>query len=566
MKRALLTLLAALAFAAPAQAATIAVTTFDDGANAFCPSATQCSLRAAVALSKSNGGTNNDDTIVLQPGTYQLANAPLTTSTTNQGVTIVGAGADKTVIRAALNQRTFEVQGESAFTLRGLALAGGNAGTDANGGNVLVTSAEVRLDHVRLTGGRAVQGGGIAAQNGQVLADHTLIDNNVATQDGGGIASYNGSELSLLTSTLTGNSALRGGGISVSDQQTIATTIALSTLALNTSNAAPGGGLFVTNAAGAPTIVGSIVADNRGQLVRAGPLVPSNCSGILPTDGRGNLESGTDCSFDDPASRQTPSTGLATALVNDGGTLPVLPITAESPARDLAGPCTSTDLRDVQRPVGGACDAGAYEYVPPPPPAATPTPEAQPPVPTPTPTPTVVPVPTPVAGRVIVAARDRGTVLVKPTGATRYEPLDAAKGIPVGSTIDARKGRVRLTSFPRAGAPPETAVFYAGIFRITQARGITDLKLVEALAACPRGKASSAAKKPKKRRLWGDGKGSFRTSGKYSAATVRGTKWLVEDSCAGTLTRVTQGSVTVRHGKRTIVVRAGKRYLARARR
>ena len=65
--------------------------------------------------------------------------------------------------------------------------------------------------------------------------------------------------------------------------------------------------------------------------------------------------------------------------------------------------------------------------------------------------------------------------------------------------------------------------------------------------------------------MWGDGKGSFRTTGKYSAATVRGTKWLVEDSCAGTLTRVTIGVVAVRAGKKTVLVRAGKKYLAKPR-
>ena len=50
-------------------------------------------------------------------------------------------------------------------------------------------------------------------------------------------------------------------------------------------------------------------------------------------------------------------------------------------------------------------------------------------------------------------------------------------------------------------------------------------------------------------------------------ATVRGTKWLVQDSCAGTLTRVTKGAVTVRDNVKhtTVVVRAGKRYLARPR-
>jgi ferric-dicitrate binding protein FerR (iron transport regulator) len=65
--------------------------------------------------------------------------------------------------------------------------------------------------------------------------------------------------------------------------------------------------------------------------------------------------------------------------------------------------------------------------------------------------------------------------------------------------------------------------------------------------------------------LWGDGSGSFRTRGQYSAATVRGTRWLVQDSCAGTRTRVVRGAVTVRDlvRRKTIVVRAGKSYLAR---
>ena len=70
------------------------------------------------------------------------------------------------------------------------------------------------------------------------------------------------------------------------------------------------------------------------------------------------------------------------------------------------------------------------------------------------------------------------------------------------------------------------------------------------------------------RRLWGDGKGKFRTKGRYSAATVRGTKWLVQDGCRYTRTRVTQGVIAVRDNvrKRTIIVRKGKSYTARPRR
>jgi ferric-dicitrate binding protein FerR (iron transport regulator) len=46
---------------------------------------------------------------------------------------------------------------------------------------------------------------------------------------------------------------------------------------------------------------------------------------------------------------------------------------------------------------------------------------------------------------------------------------------------------------------------------------------------------------------------------------VVGTKWLVEDRCDSTLTKVARGKVSVRDfGKRkTVIVRAGKQYLAR---
>ena len=46
---------------------------------------------------------------------------------------------------------------------------------------------------------------------------------------------------------------------------------------------------------------------------------------------------------------------------------------------------------------------------------------------------------------------------------------------------------------------------------------------------------------------------------------MRGTTWLVENRCRTTLTRVKQGVVKVRDFKRkkTIVLRAGRRYIAR---
>jgi hypothetical protein len=176
--------------------------------------------------------------------------------------------------------------------------------------------------------------------------------------------------------------------------------------------------------------------------------------------------------------------------------------------------------------------------------------------------------PPPVTAKTVNVSVRKGRILIKIPPSKKFVELKGALQIPVGATIDARKGRVNLVSTGPGGVT-QLAWFYDGIFKIGQTRGakpVTDLALAEPLAKCPKArKASAAAKKKKTRKLWGEGKGAFRTSGRHSSATVRGTKWLVTDRCDGTLTRVTQGSVLVRDfkRKRNVVVRAGKSYLAR---
>jgi hypothetical protein len=68
-------------------------------------------------------------------------------------------------------------------------------------------------------------------------------------------------------------------------------------------------------------------------------------------------------------------------------------------------------------------------------------------------------------------------------------------------------------------------------------------------------------------KLWGDGKGNFVTRGRFASAAVRGTRWLTQETCAGTLIVVQRGVVAVRDLRRhkTVLVSAGHRYLARAR-
>ena len=109
---------------------------------------------------------------------------------------------------------------------------------------------------------------------------------------------------------------------------------------------------------------------------------------------------------------------------------------------------------------------------------------------------------------------------------------------------------------------------------VTQKSGITDLKLSEPLTGCPKAKTSAvdalaaalAKKKPKTRQLWGSGKGAFRTTGQYSAATVRGTTWNVRDTCTTTVTKVSTGVVSVNDFtlKKTFLIKAHKSHTALA--
>jgi hypothetical protein len=190
---------------------------------------------------------------------------------------------------------------------------------------------------------------------------------------------------------------------------------------------------------------------------------------------------------------------------------------------------------------------------------------------TPTPTPTPGPVgpaqnPVPVYQKTVVIQPAGGKTLVQLPGTTTFVPVDVTRGIPLGSIVDTRHSRIRLFAIPKPGKPAESALFYDGLFKVTQlAGGVTQMVLVEQLAKCPTGKAASIAKKkPKTRKLWGDGSGAFSTKGQYSAATVRGTKWLVQDSCGKTLTRVAKGVVSVQDlvKRKTVLVRAPHSYTA----
>jgi len=176
------------------------------------------------------------------------------------------------------------------------------------------------------------------------------------------------------------------------------------------------------------------------------------------------------------------------------------------------------------------------------------------------------PPPQPILGKQGVAKPLRGVVRFRLPGTKKFLPLLDLTAIPNGTEIDARKGRLLLTVLHDASGQLDGARFYAGRFIFRQGKGeepITRLKLSGgsfdsctiqpqgasvATTASVKGGTGTGTRRTRRRvrRLWGDGRGRFRTRGRYGAATVRGTKWLTLDRCDGTKIRVVRGKVGVR--------------------
>jgi hypothetical protein len=177
--------------------------------------------------------------------------------------------------------------------------------------------------------------------------------------------------------------------------------------------------------------------------------------------------------------------------------------------------------------------------------------------------------PSPVFAHTVVVAPVGGRVLVNVGGG--FVQLSSPRAVRVGTVVDTTDGTVRLTSANPTGKT-QTGRFFKGIFRIEQSRsagGLVNLVIRDNLnsSVCATKAARSAGLN---RRilglLRGTAKGNFRTTGRFAAATVRGTDWGVRNRCDGTLTVVRSGVVAVLDFglHKTVIVRAGQTYLAKA--
>jgi hypothetical protein len=179
----------------------------------------------------------------------------------------------------------------------------------------------------------------------------------------------------------------------------------------------------------------------------------------------------------------------------------------------------------------------------------------------------------PAIGQSIVVRPVSGAVLGHPPDDPVFRRIVGTANLVSGWTFDVTKGRVALTTAANRRGDLQTTQAYEGFFTALQSQGspVTDLVLRSGNfdAICGSGGvdiARASANTKSVRHLWANGKGKFRTKGRFAAASIRGTEWQTDDRCDGTLITVAKGAVSVfdQTLQKTVVVRAGQTYLARA--
>jgi IPT/TIG domain len=193
-----------------------------------------------------------------------------------------------------------------------------------------------------------------------------------------------------------------------------------------------------------------------------------------------------------------------------------------------------------------------------------------------------------VSGLVLIKLPVRGAVADEITKGAGFVPLTQVRQLPSGTQVDARRGTLKLVAAAARSqhiGTIQSVTLSGAVFKIGSQRklgpdkGLTTLTLQEdtfrggpSYRSCDGHHvggptAQAALSSPVLQTLLASEKrGRFRTVGRYSAATVRGTVWDTIDRCDGTLTIVHRGTVQVTDyaRRKTITLHAGQSYLAAA--
>lgn len=285
--------------------------------------------------------------------------APFRNSSTN----IVVEGNGHTLTQTCAGDQVMSSHGSGSVTFLDITVTGGDA-TGATPGGAILAFGDLTVQNSTFTDNHAEFSGGALVANGTITVVDSTISNNTTGGNGGGIAGNNlDSAVVVINSTVTGNRVtapdIGGGGIAASDLTLVYSTV--------TGNSATrGANIFIHQSSFVfRNSFGSVVADPQGG--------GTNCDfqGEPAVTSSGyNYSDDDSCLFTQPTDVQNGGSPMLGALAANGGpTLTMLPQTgsplidaipvASCQADGAAG--ITTDQRGVARPQGSGCDIGAVE-------------------------------------------------------------------------------------------------------------------------------------------------------------------------------------------------------------
>lgn len=389
---------ASLAAAGSAQAADFTVTNLNDSGAG--------SLRQAVLLAEASPGP---DRVLFQSGLSGTINLTSGEINVSEGLEIVGPGASALTINASgspgdrIFYASYFPTGD-VFRVSGLTLTGGTSdGTYRSpnydsGGGIYCFDADLALSHMVISGNATTgsgDGGGLRANQNVTIESSTISGNNAADSDGG--VDTSGDTVSISNSTISGNrSATDAGGLGIQSSDG-AQLVQNSTISGNTAGGL-GGGVYAYSSAGNPervrfvdTTIAANTASQGGGIDSGGDGIPLFLGGTIvggnsAAGGAPDLGGAAEAAFSligDTSGSNLSQSGpnvlganpQLLPLASNGGPTQTMSLGPTSPAIDRGASFGLTaDQRGVQRPIdfpaianavgGNGSDIGALELQP----------------------------------------------------------------------------------------------------------------------------------------------------------------------------------------------------------